>query len=292
MILDVVFLLSFGTAVSYTVMDIWTRKGLIHANAFVGSTINLLVQVVIFFFLGLFAGFDFPPVGLHYGWIVLGGVAQPGLFLIFYLIGIKRIGISRAVTVKGAAPIIGATLAVMFFGEKALWIHLAGVVLVVAGVTAVTLEKTAGGWRRADLIWPFLAACMIGLSREFLAKRAQLFFEPARCAVHRNSGFDRDGGRLYLVFPAGGRGGDYRRALGPFIASGLASSLANLFLVNALARGEVYRILPIVQLSPLITVIYAILFLRQTEKMNWRIPVGAVLTVAGAVLVSLKLGDI
>ncbi len=62
--------------------------------------------------------------------------------------------------------------------------------------------------------------------------------------------------------------------------------------MNALARGEVYRILPIVQLSPLITVIYAILFLRQTEKMNWRIPVGAVLTVAGAVLVSLKLGDI
>ena len=291
MILDVVFLLSLGTAVSYTVMDIWTRKGLFHVNAFVGSTINLLVQVVIFFFLGLFAGFDFPPVGLHYVWIVLGGVAQPGLFLIFYLIGIKRIGISRAVTVKGSAPIIGAALAVMFFGEKALWIHLVGVVLVVAGVTAVTLEKTAVGWRRADLIWPFLAACMIGLSANFWRRGLSYFSNPLDALLIVILVSTVMVGVCTWYFLRGEDGGDYRRALGPFIASGLASGLANLFLVNALARGEVFRVLPIVQLSPLITVLYAILFLRQTEKMDWRIPVGAVLTVAGAVLVSLKLGE-
>jgi uncharacterized membrane protein len=49
--------------------------------------------------------------------------------------------------------------------------------------------------------------------------------------------------------------------------------------------------LSLIQTSPLITVVFALLFLRRVEFITWRVPVGALLTVGGAILVNLRLVD-
>ena len=44
----------------------------------------------------------------------------------------------------------------------------------------------------------------------------------------------------------------------------------------------------LIQISPLVTVVFAFVLLRKVEKITWRVPAGAVLTVFGAILVSFR----
>ena len=73
------------------------------------------------------------------------------MFAIFFMIGISRLGVSRAAPIKGTSPLFGAFLAILFLGERPAWFHLAGIVLVVAGVALVSSGKTEGRWRRTDV---------------------------------------------------------------------------------------------------------------------------------------------
>ena len=78
-----------------------------------------------------------------------------------------------------------------------------------------------------------------------------------------------------------------RKAWKPFLLVGIVAAIGQFCFAAALYRGEIYRMIPIIQTSPLITVVFALIFLRRAEFITWRVPAGAVLTVAGAILVSL-----
>ena len=45
---------------------------------------------------------------------------------------------------------------------------------------------------------------------------------------------------------------------------------------------------PLVQISPLFTVLFSVIFLRRAEFITWRVPAGATLTVNGVILVVLR----
>ena len=57
---------------------------------------------------------------------------------------------------------------------------------------------------------------------------------------------------------------------------------------KAMKLGEVYRMLPIIQTSPIFTVTMAFFLVRKFEKLTWKIPTGCLMTVGGALLVNLK----
>ena len=46
--------------------------------------------------------------------------------------------------------------------------------------------------------------------------------------------------------------------------------------------------LPLIQTSPLFVVLLSLVVLRQAERITWRVPAGAVLTVGGAILVNVR----
>ena len=71
--------------------------------------------------------------------------------------------------------------------------------------------------------------------------------------------------------------------------SGIAGAMGNFFYASALKEGEVFRMVSLIQTSPLITVLFAFILLREVERITWRVPAGAALTVSGAVLVNLRL---
>jgi drug/metabolite transporter (DMT)-like permease len=45
----------------------------------------------------------------------------------------------------------------------------------------------------------------------------------------------------------------------------------------------------LIQLSPLLTVLFALIFLRKAEGITWRVPAGAIATVLGAIMVNLRI---
>ena len=286
--MDIVVLCALATAVSFAVADLLIRAGLQHTHAFIGSVLSQGAQLGFFFVLAPVLGFDFPPLGPDYLWVMAGGVGQPALFSIFFMIGISKIGVSRAASIKGISPLFAAALAILFLGERPAWFHLAGVLLVVAGVALVSSGRTEGRWRRADALWPVLAA-LAGAAGAICWRRGLPGFPNplAAVVVALGTAFPVVAAFAYL-YRHGRPVGDIRRALPPFLLCGAVAGAAHIFFAIALQRGEIYRVVPLVQVSPIFTVILALILLRRAEFITWRVPSGALLIVAGAVLVTLK----
>lgn len=70
------------------------------------------------------------------------------------------------------------------------------------------------------------------------------------------------------------------------IGAGLATCLSSLFQFSALKSGNASVVAPLVHLSLVFSIFFAILFLK--EPINWKIIVGAVLMVGGAILISVS----
>ena len=71
-----------------------------------------------------------------------------------------------------------------------------------------------------------------------------------------------------------------------FVLSGVANSLALITLFGALNSGLVTVVGPISAVAPLFVILFALLFLRRVEVVNSRLVIGAILIVAGMVLIA------
>jgi drug/metabolite transporter (DMT)-like permease len=289
LILDDAALFALATAVLFALADLGMRYGLQHTNPFVGSMMWPFAAVVTLFAVMALLGVSFPPFGEHYLWLALAGIFGPGLFTIFFMLGIQKIGVARAAPIKGSAPLFAAILAMLILGERPEWIQLGGVVLVVAGIALVSSGRTEGRWRRVDALWPIAAAMCGAMGAVFWRKGLPAFPDPVAGAfVGLLAAFVIT--FLYAVavmrhqIPDG-----IRKAWKPFLLVGIVAAIGQICLANALQKGEVFRMVPLIQTSPLITVSLALLLLRRVEFITWRVPAGALLTVGGAILVNLRL---
>ncbi|MDA1000808.1 MAG: EamA family transporter [bacterium] len=290
MSLDIAILFALGAAVSYACADMFARVGVERCDEFVGSMIALTGQMAMFIILVVAADVRFPPFGAHYFWVALGGAFNPGLFFIFFVIGIAKIGVARAAPIKGSSPILGALLAIIFLAERPAWYHLAGVILVVAGVALISSGKTEGRWRRSDAIWPLLAALVSGFAANFWRTGLQSFPDSMAANIVGVAAALALMAAYTLAFRRGQMAENIRRGWKPFLLFGLAAGAGVFFYAKALQIGEVYRMLPLIQTAPLFTVALALIFFRRKEHITWRVPAGALFTVGGALLVTLRLG--
>ncbi len=267
------------------------RSGLQHTNPFVGSTISRSVGVLTLLALILLSGVRFPPYGEHYLWLAVAGVFNPGLFSILFMFGIAKIGVARAAPIKGISPLFASFLAIIFLGERPEWYHLGGVLFIVMGIALLSSGRTEGRWRRIDALWPIAAAGFAALGAVLWRKSLPSFPDTLSGAfVGLVSAFILT--VLYTItFVRGQIAEGIQRAWKPFLLVGMIGAIGQFFFAAALQRGEVYRMLSLIQTSPLITVVFALLFLRRVEFITWRVPAGALLTVSGAILVNLRLAD-
>ena len=78
--------------------------------------------------------------GVGFVWFFLTGILTPGLFLIFFMIGIQRIGVARSASIKGSGPIIAAILAFLLLGERLQGLEYVGIILAVGGIIIISAE--------------------------------------------------------------------------------------------------------------------------------------------------------
>ncbi len=290
--IDAALFAALAAAFSYACADMAARAGLQRTNAFVGSTIALASSLFFLSLVILIQRTPFPAPGTHYFWVVAGGACNPGMFFIFFLIGISKIGVSRAAPIKGTSPLLGALLAILILSERPSWVHLVGVLFVVCGIAVITSGGTGERFQRRDILWPIAAAVASSFAAVFWRAGLPAFPDPIAASTV---------GVLtalvvvaaYTAFAAWGEISEgVRRAWKPFLLCGLVAACGYFFYAKALQLGEVYRMLPLIQTSPLITVVFSIIWIRKTEDITWRVPVGAVLSVGGAILVNLRWGGV
>ncbi len=236
----------------------------------------------------LFLSFSFhrlPSQAVLY--FMLSGILQPLLSRVLYYVGLTRIGVARAGTLRGTSPLFALMLAVIFLHERPAIFVYGGTVLTVASIWLLSAPGSKrGSWKFIDLLLPLSSAFFSALSQNL--RKAGLLIDPdpvAAAAVTTSTSltiffvFLLATGKIGLIRPD-------RKSLPFFGSAALVSASAQLLNFEALDTGEVSVIVPLLNTSPLFAVLFSSLFLRDLERVDLRMLLGILLMVAGMAIIA------
>lgn len=280
--------LALVTSISYAGALICSRLGLKYSTPTTVTLVSILVQnlvlwTAVFFLSGI------PPVS----WVSVTlfgivGVFQLGVRLLAYT-GVLKIGASRSSALQSINPLISFTIAIVVLKESATVLTLAGTLLVVAGVVLVSwrAEQELLSFRWWHLLLPVGAAILSGVNHPMRRYALSLSNEPLFFSAFM--------GFVTLIAFAG-----YmtissqeprlvwdRRALWPFVCTGIFETFSIFLIIKALSIGPVVVIAPIAATYPVWSLIGAKLFLKDVERIGLKAAVGILSVVAGTVAIHL-----
>lgn len=215
---------------------------------------------------------------------VLGGLFGTGIGRRWLYIAIDRIGASPATAIKNSAPVITTFLAALIYSEPVTPGRWLAVIGIVTGVVLVTWKPGAGirHWFDIGVAAAFGAMLSYGVRPLFLKFGLEAADLPLTAA------FVGAIAALIYALIFGDRSGLLKAhtepAFGLFVLSGVLQAIGFLALTLGLAGGEVSVVYPVTSSAPIFTLIFTWLLLRGKERLTWRIVLGAVLVVAGVIV--------
>jgi len=277
---------SFQAAFCFAVAHILIRRGLVGSNAMTGSFISLGMSAVV---LSLLIPFFVPLSGLWtpaIAYFVIAGIFAPGIGRTLSYVGIERIGVARSVPIVNSSPIFASIFAVFYLGEVWVLQNIAGTLLVILGVVILSMIKPADGqWRKMDVIYPILGAVAFGVSANLRKAGLGVVNNPILAAAA--TAVTAALFSLVLVQINGGNQAFKlsRRSAAWLFSAGIFNTAAMLSVFYALSRGKVVIVEPLVSSNPVLSLLLTAIFLRDLEVLSVRVVVGALLAVAGTILV-------
>src|SRR5262245_33527931 len=235
-----------------------------------------------------FSSLDFlkSPAMLYF---LASGCLQPLLARALFYEGITRIGVSRAGPLRGAEPFFAVAIAVIFLHERPGVAVYAGTVLIVASVWAISWgEMGQAKWRFVDVTFPLGAGVISAISQTLRKQGLHILPDPfvATVTVTTTSlfflvAFLLTTKRIRLLRVN-------RSSLWFFVCAAFIAMSAQVSNFIAIERGELSSIIPLLNTTPLFAVLLSGLFLRAVETLNARLVLGAMLMVAGVVLIATR----
>ena len=274
--------LAFITSIFYASALVSARVGMRYSTPTTVTLVSILMQNLILWTAVFAIGgvHAVPLAGILL--FTLVGIFQLGVRLFAYT-GVEKIGASRSSALQSVSPLFSAAIAVTILGERSSLLILLGTLLIVAGIVLVSWkpEEQVRDFRRWHLLLPLAAALLTGMNhpiRRYVLTMANepLFFSALMGAVSLG------GFLIYLFFsPRSQRLVWTRRAIGPFLCTGVCETFSILFIITAISLGRVVIVAPIAASYPVWSMIEARLFLRDVESINWKVVIGILSVVLG-----------
>ncbi len=220
-------------------------------------------------------------------WFTLLGFTAYSYGRFVYYKGILTIGPPRMTTVMSTAPLLALILAVVFLGEQPGPAVLAGTGFVVFGVVLVSYEPTEKGWFHRGIVWGFASALSLGVSTFIRKKGIDAFPNPMLTVAWANL----IGLPVLLsfrkftspqLFDFGGRSA--------VIVIGLLAVLnsANQVFMNlAVMHGDISVVTPIITSSPVFSILFTIILIRDLERVRFSMVMGVLTTVVGMIFIAM-----
>jgi drug/metabolite transporter (DMT)-like permease len=190
----------------------------------------------------------------------------------------------------GAAPLVAVAIALVVLGEPARVPLLVGAGLIVAGGVALASERVRPeDFRRLGLLFAVAATVLFAVRDNLLRSIAKGTDVHALAAAPASLLAGAATVALYLVVTRRGswpRG--YGRALRAFLPAGIFFGLSYAALFEAYYHGRVSVVAPLVATESLWGVAFSALLLRRSELVGRRLVLGALLIVAGGVLIGVS----
>lgn len=298
-------LVALAVAVLYALADTSVRRALSVTSPITSAQILIAVQWLLYSVLLLGAD-EFPKIETIGLLCFIGaGLLTPVLFVTFFFIGIQRVGVSRASTLKASAPVYAVIVAVAFLGERPTPLEYIGIVFILCGILSLLgeprppllegqvshreskVDSKTRATRRMGVLFSLLAGLCTGVSAVIVKVAFEYIPFPLFGAWVGMSVALVSLPLISFLFPKGER---YRVSLAAWpwlILAGLFSAGAVFGRFVAIDLGQVSIVSALIQISPLFVVLFSVIFLRRFEQVTGRVILGAVLTVAGGILVSL-----
>ena len=230
------------------------------------------------------------PVGRLLTWriapFLVAGLLAPGLARLSFYVGVDRVGVARAMPLVSMAPVFAVLVAVVALGERPSPLVLLAVACIVAGgLLVATRDAGTGAWRRIDLAFPLVGAVGFALRDNIFRYGFRRYDEPILAAAAAAIASVAVMGLLGVQPIRAGRVRLTRQSLALLAASGLCEALAYITALRAFREGNVSIVSPLVSTHGLFAVVLAAIFLRDLERVTWRLAVATVLIVAGTLVV-------
>lgn len=220
-------------------------------------------------------------------WFSLLGLTAYSYGRFVYYKGIITIGPPRMTTIMTTAPLLALFLAVVFLGERPSTPVLAGTALVIFGVILVSYEPTERGWFHRGIVWGFASALSLGVSTFIRKKGIAAFPNPMLTVAWANL----IGIPILLsfrkvappqLFELGGRS-----AVIVISLLGILNSANQVFMNLAVFHGDVSVVTPIITSSPIFSLLFTSMLLRDLERIRLVMALGVLVTVAGMIFIAL-----
>jgi drug/metabolite transporter (DMT)-like permease len=216
------------------------------------------------------------------------GLFVPGLTRVLSFRGIRTMGSSITSTIVNTTPMFSTVLAILVLGERPGPLVLLGVCLTVAGLIAVSWAAEQTSYKKVELIYPFLAALLFSLKDVTVrwglsGGGGQPIFAAGIAALTSTI-------EIFLIIRLiHGEGFSLppRRVFLWFLASGLFTGGAFLFMYLAFSMEKVSIVSPLINSYAVFVLILTPLMARRIESVTWRKIAGAAMVVGGIFLLSL-----
>lgn len=289
-----VYLLAFVPALLWGFTPILSKRGMVAGGSSLQASLVVVVVDTSLYALALlsrqglslFASLTVPAFALFF----LSGVVGTALGRLAVFTGVDRVGASINSAGISSRPLFATLLAVVFLGEGVGLTTVAGILVLVGGLALLALSKGGdlSGWEMRDLRFPIAAALMFGAGN--VARRWGLLSFPdvtllEAVAINEFGALLALG--IYMVYA--GRWDVLRaprRTYAYFSGSGTITAVALLSLFAALQQGRVAIVDPLAATAPLFTLVFAVVFLRDVERVTRGVIAGASLVVVGVTLIT------
>lgn len=219
---------------------------------------------------------------------LLAGVIAPGGSQILYVLAVRDCGPARASVIVGVAPLVSVAIALSFLDEPLRLPLVVGALLIVAGGVALAGERIRPAEFRGLGVAFALAATVLFATRDNIVRALSDETEVApQVAASATMVASIAVISAFLLLGPRRRefAGRVRRAAIPFALSGLCFGLSYAALFEAYYRGRVTVVSPLVATESLWGVLAAVVVLRASEAVGRHVALGALLIVAGGVLI-------
>jgi uncharacterized membrane protein len=277
--------LALGSALCAAMATFLIQRGLQRSNFYAGAWINVVV--------GAIAAWTATLILVPwqaYTWravpyFVFSGVVGTAGGRLFRVLAIQKVGAPVAAAVNNLAPLVATGLAIVLLGEHVTPLILGGTLVIVLGTVLLSLSGRYVGFRPRHLVYPFIAASCFGtvaIVRKLGLSTAGPLFDAAinvTAALLASTTFVAASGNL----------GSLRCDRGSllwFVAGGIAENTGVFLILLALGFGDVSVVIPLAGTAPLFVLLIAYLFPSQSNRLNWRVVLGAILIVLGVVLLT------
>lgn len=214
------------------------------------------------------------------------GLFVPGVTRALTFRGIRTMGSAITSTIVNTTPMFSTALAILVLGERPGRLVLAGVAVIVGGLAVLSWEKAERPWKRAELIFPFLAALLFSvkdvtvrwglggsdspvLAAAIAAATSTVEIFLITRYIHKEQ---------FMLPPS--------HVIHWFVSSGLFTGGSFLFMFLAFSMERVSIVAPLVNSYAVFVLVLAPLMAKRIEKVTLHKAAGTVLVVTGIFLIS------